>query len=93
MGQKTHPIGLRLGIIRSWNSRWYAPDRNFADLIHEDMMIKRYISKRLDNAGIAKVMIARAPKRVTVIFIPPVPVSLSDAREPKLINFAKNSRC
>ncbi len=66
MGQKTHPIGLRLGIIRSWNSRWYAPDRNFADLIHEDMMIKRYISKRLDNAGIAKVMIARAPKRVTV---------------------------
>ncbi|HKK21998.1 MAG TPA: 30S ribosomal protein S3, partial [candidate division Zixibacteria bacterium] len=66
MGQKTHPIGLRLGIIRSWNSRWYAPDRNFADLVYEDMMVKRYISKRLDNAGIAKVQIARAPKRVTV---------------------------
>ncbi len=66
MGQKTHPIGLRLGIIRSWNSRWYAPDRNFADLVYEDMMVKRYISKRLDNAGIAKVQIARAPKRVTI---------------------------
>lgn len=66
MGQKTHPIGFRLGIIRPWNSRWFASDRDFADLVYEDMMIKRYIAKRLDNAGIAKVMISRAPKRVTV---------------------------
>jgi small subunit ribosomal protein S3 len=66
LGQKCHPVGLRLGIIKSWNSKWYAPDRKFADLVHEDMMIKRYISKRLDNAGIARVHIARAPKRVTV---------------------------
>ena len=51
MGQKTHPIGLRLGIIKTWNSRWFAADRNFADLIHEDMLVKRYISRRLDNAG------------------------------------------
>jgi len=66
LGQKTHPIGFRLGIIRPWNSRWFASDRNFADLVYEDMMIKRYITKRLDNAGIAKVLISRAPKRVTV---------------------------
>ena len=66
MGQKTHPVGFRLGIIRPWNSRWFATDRNFADLVYEDMMIKRYISKRLDNAGIARVLISRAPKRVTV---------------------------
>jgi len=66
LGQKTHPIGFRLGIIKPWNSRWYASDRNFADLVHEDMMIKRYINKRLDNAGIANVIISRAPKRVTV---------------------------
>ncbi len=66
MGQKTHPIGFRLGIIKTWNSRWFAPDRNFADLIYEDMMIKRYINRRLDNAGIANVIIARAPKKVTV---------------------------
>ena len=66
MGHKTHPIGFRLGINKPWNSRWFAPARNFADLVHEDMMIKRYISKRLDNAGIAKVLISRAPKRVTV---------------------------
>lgn len=66
MGQKCHPVGLRLGIIKSWNNKWYASDRKFADLVYEDMMIKRYISKRLDNAGIARVHIARAPKKVTV---------------------------
>lgn len=66
MGQKTHPIGFRLGVIRSWNSRWYASDSKFADLVHEDLMIKRYINKRLDNAGIANVCISRAPKKVSV---------------------------
>lgn len=66
MGQKTHPIGLRLGIIRQWNSRWYAPDRQVADLVHEDMMIKKYIARRLDNAGISNVFISRAAKKVTV---------------------------
>ncbi len=66
MGQKTHPIGFRLGIIKPWNNRWYAPDRKFADLVHEDMLVKRYIRKRLDNAGIANVVISRAPKKVTV---------------------------
>ncbi len=66
MGQKTHPIGLRLGVIRTWNSRWFAPDRNFADLVHEDILVKKYIARRLDNAGIASVSIGRAPKKVTV---------------------------
>ncbi|MBU8933102.1 MAG: 30S ribosomal protein S3 [candidate division Zixibacteria bacterium] len=66
MGQKTHPVGIRLGITRTWNSRWFASDRNYADLVYEDMMIKRYISRRLDNAGIAQVLISRAPKKVTV---------------------------
>ena len=66
MGQKTNPIGFRLGIIKSWNSRWYASNKKFSDLVHEDMLIKRYINKRLDNAGIAKVIISRAPKKVTV---------------------------
>ena len=66
MGQKTNPIGIRLGITRTWNSRWFASDRNFSDLIFEDLMIKRYINKRLDNAGIAAVSISRAPKKVTI---------------------------
>lgn len=66
MGQKTHPIGFRLGIVKPWNNRWFASDKNFADLVNEDRLLKRYISRRLDNAGIAKVVISRAPKRVTV---------------------------
>jgi len=65
LGQKTHPIGFRLGIIKSWNSKWFA-DKNFGDLINEDMKIKKYINARLDNAGLAKVEILRAPKKVTV---------------------------
>ena len=66
MGQKTHPVGFRLGVIKSWNSRWFAPDNKFADLVHEDLQVKRYIKRRLDNAGIAMVSISRAPKKVTV---------------------------
>jgi len=65
LGQKTHPIGFRLGVIKSWNSKWFA-NKNFGDLIYEDLMIKKYISTRLDNAGLAKVEILRAPKKVTV---------------------------
>jgi len=65
MGQKTNPIGLRLGIIRGWDSKWFS-DRNFADLLHEDLAIRQYINKRLDNAGISKFEIMRAPKRITV---------------------------
>ncbi len=65
MGQKANPIGLRVGIIRGWDSKWFA-DRNFADLLHEDLSIRQYINKRLDNAGISKFEIMRAPKRITV---------------------------
>lgn len=65
MGQKTHPIGLRLGIIKNWNSRWFA-DRNFSRFLREDLTIRRYTAKRLQNAGLAKIDISRAPKRVTV---------------------------
>nr|MBN2276344.1 30S ribosomal protein S3 [candidate division Zixibacteria bacterium] len=65
MGQKTHPIGFRLGVIRSWNNKWYA-GRKFSNFIYEDMMVKQYINARLDNAGLAKVVILRAPKKVTV---------------------------
>jgi len=65
LGHKTHPIGFRLGVTKTWNSKWFA-NRNFGDLIHEDMMIKKYITTRLDNAGLAKVEILRAPKKVTV---------------------------
>lgn len=65
MGQKTNPIGLRLGIIKGWSSRWFS-DTKFSDLLKEDVMIRRYTEKRLEHAGIAAVDIVRAPRKVTL---------------------------
>ncbi len=65
MGQKTHPIGFRLGVIKTWNSRWYA-EKNFADLLYEDLVIRRYLRKRLGHASLSNVSIERTVKEVTI---------------------------
>ncbi|MFH1143612.1 MAG: 30S ribosomal protein S3 [Candidatus Eisenbacteria bacterium] len=65
MGQKTNPIGLRLGIVRTWDSRWYA-GRSYADLVEEDLMVKKYIRKRLPNSGVSQIVIQRSTNRVDV---------------------------
>ncbi len=68
MGQKVNPIGLRLGINRTWDSRWFADKREYGELLHEDMRIREHILKARRNAGISKVVIERPHKkcRVTV---------------------------
>ncbi len=63
MGQKTHPIGFRLGIIRGWYSNWYA-GKDFAEKVIEDEEIRTYLSARLKRAGLSRVVIERTPKRV-----------------------------
>jgi small subunit ribosomal protein S3 len=65
MGQKTHPIGLRLGIIRGWDSNWYG-GKYYADKLIEDEKIRDYIFKRLPKAGISKVVIERTLKRLII---------------------------
>src|ERR671931_2471036 len=65
MGQKVHPIGFRLGINRTWQSNWYAK-RNYADLLHEDLMIRRHIKTRLYHAGISKIEIERAANKAKI---------------------------
>ncbi|MHB2151006.1 30S ribosomal protein S3 [Calditrichota bacterium LG25] len=65
MGQKTNPIGLRLGIIKSWNSSWF-DQKNYAEKLHEDLKIRNYIRKRLDKASVSKIEIERTAKRVTI---------------------------
>ena len=65
MGQKTHPIGFRLGVIRTWDSRWFAK-KDYADWLMEDQQIRRYIRTRLKKAGIAHIEIERAPKKVSI---------------------------
>jgi small subunit ribosomal protein S3 len=66
LGQKTHPIGFRLGIIKDWDSKWYAERGNFANLLEEDLTIRRYLWQRLSRAAVSRIVIERAPKRVTV---------------------------
>ncbi len=65
MGQKTNPVGLRVGVIRGWNSKWFA-ERNVADLVAQDVKVRRYIDQRLENAGLSAVEILRDPKKVTI---------------------------
>lgn len=69
MGQKVHPIGLRLGINKTWQSRWYADPREYADLLHEDLKIRKMITTMPEckNADIAEVEIVRHPQRVTIV--------------------------
>lgn len=67
MGQKVNPIGLRVGVIRTWDSRWYAKGHQYLENLHEDFKLREYIKKKLKHAGIAKVEIERAPKKVKLI--------------------------
>lgn len=65
MGQKVHPVGLRIGIIRDWESRWYS-DKHFADYLHEDLKIRKYIKEKLYRAGIPRIEIERQSKAVKI---------------------------
>ncbi|HEY8393098.1 MAG TPA: 30S ribosomal protein S3 [Capillibacterium sp.] len=65
MGQKIHPVGLRVGIIRDWEGRWFA-EKDYATLLHEDLKIRRFIKEKLYNSGVARVEIERAANRVKV---------------------------
>ena len=66
MGQKVNPHGMRVGVIKDWNSRWYA-EADFADNLVEDNKIRTYVKKRLYSAGVSKIEIERASDRVKVI--------------------------
>ncbi len=64
MGQKTHPVGFRLGTIRGWDSNWYATKKEIAGKIFEDEEIRRYLRARLRRAGLSRVVIERTPRRI-----------------------------
>ena len=65
MGQKTHPIGFRLGVIRTWTSKWYA-EKDYAKWLHEDLRLKRFVKEKLDHAGVASVEVERAANKVKI---------------------------
>ena len=67
MGQKTHPVGFRLGIVSDWKSRWYAEGRDFPRLLKEDETIRKYLRRRLSHAALAMVEIERKPSKIVVM--------------------------
>ena len=66
MGQKVHPTGVRVGIIKDWNSKWYANSNDFADYLVEDQKIRKFLKKKLYAAGISKIEIERTAKIVKI---------------------------
>jgi len=66
MGQKVNPVGLRLGINRTWDSRWYADGAEYANLLHEDLEIRKFLDKRLSQAGLSRIVIERPAKRARI---------------------------
>jgi small subunit ribosomal protein S3 len=65
MGQKTHPTGFRLGIIKTWSSRWYE-EKNYAKWLHEDLKLKSFIKKKLNHAGVSYIEIERAANKAKI---------------------------
>jgi len=65
VGQKVNPIGFRVGVIRDWESKWYA-GKDYADLLHEDIKIREYVEQRLKDASVSKIEIERAANRVNI---------------------------
>ena len=72
MGQKTHPIGFRLGVIRGWDSKWYE-EKAYADWLHEDIKLRKFIKDKLHSAGISRVEIERAANKVKLSIYTPRP--------------------
>jgi small subunit ribosomal protein S3 len=68
MGQKVHPVGIRLGISADWNSKWYASSSDFPDLLNADIKVREFLKKKLENANVSKIQIER-PTRAAVITI------------------------
>ncbi len=66
MGQKVHPIGIRLGYIRDWNSRWYANSKNYPALLHQDLEVRDFLKKRLAHASVSRIQINRAANNAQI---------------------------
>jgi small subunit ribosomal protein S3 len=66
VGQKVHPVGFRLGIVKEWESKWYANKREYADLLHEDLKVRRLIKQRFYTAGVSRIEIERAANRAKI---------------------------
>lgn len=90
MGQKVHPIGMRVGIIRDWDAKWYA-EKEYADYLHEDLAIRKFINKELAEASVSTIEIERAVNKVIVsLHTAKIQVWLSVKVAQTLTHFALN---
>ena len=67
MGQKVNPVGFRLGVIRTWDSRWYAKGAQYYENLHEDIRLRKYLKDKLKHAGVSKIEMERAAKKIKII--------------------------
>lgn len=67
MGQKVHPTGIRLGIVKDWNSTWYADSKNYSDFLNTDLRVREFLQKKLKHASVSKIQIERAANNARVI--------------------------
>jgi len=67
VGQKVNPIGFRVGVIRTWDSRWFAKGKSYAQNLHEDFKFRKYLHKKLKHAGVAKIEMERAANKIKII--------------------------
>ncbi|MCB0509331.1 MAG: 30S ribosomal protein S3, partial [Bacteroidetes bacterium] len=67
MGQKVNPIGFRIGVIRTWDSRWFAKGPQYVANVHEDLKFRNFIKSKLKHAGVARIEMERAPNKIKII--------------------------
>ena len=67
MGQKVHPIGIRLGIVKDWTSKWYADSKDYAEYLRTDLLVREYVRKKLANASVSRIQIERPANNARVI--------------------------
>jgi len=66
MGQKAHPTGMRLGIVKDWTSKWYADSKEYADLLNTDLQVREFLKKRLSQASVSRIQIDRPAKNAHI---------------------------
>jgi len=86
MGQKVHPIGMRLGISTDWNSVWYASNQGYADQVHNDWQVRDFLRKKLANASVSLIRIERPARsaKITICTARPGSINISEIRKPEL---------
>ena len=92
MGQKVNPIGVRLGVNRTWDSRWYAGKKEYGKLLQEDIKIRAHLSERLKQAGVSRIVIERPHKKCRITIhsaLPGVVIGKKGAYIEKLKNYVQ----